>query len=50
MERSETIVAINEDSTAPIFGLCDAGVAGDLHTVVPALTALIREARDAAPP
>jgi electron transfer flavoprotein alpha subunit len=47
MEKSETIVAINDDPTAPIFGLCDAGVVGDLHTVVPQLTALVRDARAA---
>jgi electron transfer flavoprotein alpha subunit len=44
MDKSETIVAINDDPTAPIFGLCDAGVVGDLHVVVPRLTALIRGA------
>jgi electron transfer flavoprotein alpha subunit len=50
MEKSETIVAINDDPTAPIFGLCDAGVVGDLHTVVPQLTALVREARSGSAP
>lgn len=42
MERSGTIVAINSDATAPIFGVCDLGVVGDLHTVVPRLTELVR--------
>ncbi len=45
MEKSETIIAINSDPAAPIFGICDAGVVGDLHEVVPALTNLIRQAR-----
>ena len=45
MEKSETIVAINSDPTAPIFAISDAGVVGDLHAVVPELTARLREAR-----
>ena len=45
MERSRVIVAINTDGTAPIFGICDAGVIGDLHQVVPELTRRFREAR-----
>ena len=46
MERSRTIVAINTDETAPIFGICDAGLIGDLHTVVPELARRFREAHD----
>ena len=42
MDRSTVIVAINTDPEAPIFSLCDAGVIGDLHTVVPELTRLVR--------
>jgi electron transfer flavoprotein alpha subunit len=45
MERSRVIVAINTDGTAPIFGICDAGVIGDLHQVVPELARRFREAR-----
>jgi electron transfer flavoprotein alpha subunit len=44
MEKSGLIVAINTDETAPIFGICDAGLIGDLHEVVPALTQRIRAA------
>jgi len=44
MERSGLIIAINTDETAPIFGICDAGVIGDLHEVVPELTRRIRAA------
>lgn len=45
MEKSGLIVAINTDPAAPIFGFCDAGVVGDLHTIVPELARLVREAR-----
>lgn len=47
MEKSGVIVAINSDPTAPIFRICDAGVVGDLHEIVPELARLIREARPA---
>ena len=42
MQSSGVIVAINKDPNAPIFEFCDLGVVGDLHSVVPKLTELVR--------
>lgn len=38
-----TILAINEDSEAPIFGHCDIGIVGDWHEVLPLLTDALRQ-------
>ena len=45
MEESDIIIAINKDSTAPIFEAADYGLVGDLNKVVPKLTELIRANR-----
>ncbi len=42
MQTSGTIIAINKDPNAPLFQFVDMGVVGDLHQVVPALTAEIK--------
>ncbi|KXS37099.1 MAG: electron transfer flavoprotein alpha subunit [Candidatus Frackibacter sp. T328-2] len=44
MERSDTIVAINNDPEAPIFDVATYGVVGDLFKVLPALTEEFRKA------
>ncbi|MDQ6522483.1 electron transfer flavoprotein subunit alpha/FixB family protein [Nocardioides sp. LHD-245] len=43
MQTSKTIVAVNKDEEAPIFELVDFGVVGDLHAVLPAVTAEIEK-------
>jgi electron transfer flavoprotein alpha subunit len=37
MKGSKAIVAINKDRDAPIFSICDLGIVGDVHKVLPAL-------------
>lgn len=37
MQTSQNIVAVNKDAEAPIFGIADFGVVGDLYNVIPKL-------------
>ena len=43
MQTSQTIVAINKDTNAPIFEFSDMGIVGDLNEIVPKLTELVKE-------
>jgi len=42
MQTSQVIISINKDENAPIFEFSDVGVVGDVHQVVPQLTALVK--------
>ncbi|MCX7635579.1 MAG: electron transfer flavoprotein subunit alpha/FixB family protein, partial [Syntrophales bacterium] len=45
VRNAKVIAAVNRDENAPIFGLADVGIVGDLYAVVPKLLqALKREA------
>lgn len=45
MEESAKIIAINNDPDAPIFGIANYSICGDLNQVVPMLTKAIRQRR-----
>jgi electron transfer flavoprotein alpha subunit len=44
-KSAKTIIAINKDAEAPIMGRADYAVIGDLHAILPAITAEIRRLR-----
>jgi electron transfer flavoprotein alpha subunit len=37
MKGSKNIIASNKDEDAPIFGVADLGIVGDVHKVLPKL-------------
>ncbi len=42
MKGAKTIIAINKDKEAPIFGIADLGIVGDVHKVLPKLIEALR--------
>jgi electron transfer flavoprotein alpha subunit len=42
MKGSKNIIAINKDAEAPIFGVADLGIVGDVHKVMPKLIEAIQ--------
>jgi caffeyl-CoA reductase-Etf complex subunit CarE len=45
MLGSRYVIAVNKDERAPIFGVADWGIVGDLHEVVPTLTNAIKASK-----
>ncbi len=43
MKDSGTIISINKDEEAPIFGISDLGIVGDVHKVLPKLLEAIKD-------
>ena len=45
IREAAVVVGINTDPNAPLFGVCDYAVVGDLHEIAPMLTEAIRTVR-----
>ena len=43
MKGAKTVVAVNRDASAPIFGVSDYGYVGDLHELLPELVRALRD-------
>jgi electron transfer flavoprotein alpha subunit len=43
MKGAETVIAINRDPKAPIFGVAHYGIVGDLFKIIPALKDKVKE-------
>ena len=50
MKGSKNIIAINKDKEAPIFGIADLGIVGDVHKVLPKLIEALQSRGDRATP
>ena len=46
MKSADTIVAINNDPNAQIFGVANYCIVDDLYEIVPKLTALVKERKE----
>ena len=46
MENSNTVIAINKSETAPIFGVSDLGIVGDLRAIIPRLKEAVKKAKN----
>lgn len=46
MENSNCVIAINKNETAPIFGVADLGIVGDLNAILPRLTEAVKKAKE----
>jgi electron transfer flavoprotein alpha subunit len=47
MQDSDVIIAVNQDTQAPIFEVCTYGIVGDVRQLIPSITRRIRELRAA---
>ena len=47
MQNSNVIISINKDGNAPIFEYSDLGVVGDVQEILPKLTELVRQRKNA---